>query len=118
MFFFLSTYEPRHDKTNKISVEQNECVHSKDSDQPGHPPSLISLRVRMKKAWVLSYILSYMFRLGECLSRSESSLCAHSFCWFCHVVAHILAVLSPFRFIAWLNDNEIILNEIVLLFLK
>ena len=30
-------YEPRHDKTNKMSAP------SKDSDQPGHPSSLISL---------------------------------------------------------------------------
>ena len=30
--------EPPHDKTNKIA-----CAPSEDSDQPGHPPSLISL---------------------------------------------------------------------------
>ena len=29
-------YEPQHDKTNKMSY-----VPSEDSDQPGHPPSLI-----------------------------------------------------------------------------
>ena len=29
-------YEPAHDKTNKMT-----CVPSEDSDQPGHPPSLI-----------------------------------------------------------------------------
>ena len=41
---------------------------SEDSDQPGHPPSLIRVfAVRMKKAWVLSYSLS------RCLGRSESS---------------------------------------------
>ena len=27
--------------------------------------------------------------LGECPGWSESSLGAHSFCWFCHVAAHI-----------------------------
>ena len=31
--------EPPHDKTNKMAF-----APSKDSDQPGHPPSLISLR--------------------------------------------------------------------------
>ena len=32
---------------------------AKDSDQPGHPPSLIRVfAVRMKKTWVLSYLLS------------------------------------------------------------
>ena len=35
------------------------CAPSKDSDQPGHPPSLIRVfAVRMKKAWGLSYPLS------------------------------------------------------------
>ena len=29
-------FESQHDKTNKMT-----CVPSKDSDQPGHPPSLI-----------------------------------------------------------------------------
>ena len=32
----LQKFEPRNDKTNK-----NECAASEDSDQPGHPPSLI-----------------------------------------------------------------------------
>ena len=31
-----NTYEPPRDKTNKVT-----CAASKDSDQPGHPPSLI-----------------------------------------------------------------------------
>ena len=31
--------EPHRDKTNEIA-----CAPSEDSDQPGHPPSLISLR--------------------------------------------------------------------------
>ena len=40
------------------------CVPSEDSDQPGHPPSLIRVfAVRMKKAWVLSYPLSAQRRL-------------------------------------------------------
>ena len=30
------TYEPAHDKTNKMT-----SAPSEDSDQPGHPPSLI-----------------------------------------------------------------------------
>ena len=46
--------EPPHDKTNKMT-----CAHSEDSDQPGHPPSLITVfAVRMKKAWVFSCPLS------------------------------------------------------------
>ena len=40
------------------------CAPSEDSDQPGHPPSLIRVfAVRMKRAWVLSYPLSAQRRL-------------------------------------------------------
>ena len=31
-------FEPEHDKTYKMA-----CAPSKDSDQPGHPPSLIRI---------------------------------------------------------------------------
>ena len=97
IFFF----EPRHEKTcfmtwpgvyhNSFLVwattwqnQQNECAPSEDSDQPGRPPSLIRVfTVRMKKAWVLSYPFW-----------SESSLGAHSLCWFCHVAAHLLFTRS------------------------
>ena len=44
--------------------QQNECSPSEDSDQPGHPPSLIRVfAVRMKKPCVLSYPLSAKRRL-------------------------------------------------------
>ena len=50
-------FEPPHDKTNKMA-----CVPSEDSDQPGHPPSLIRVfAVCMKKACVLSYPWSASF---------------------------------------------------------
>ena len=36
--------------------QQNDCPASEDSDQPGHPPSLIrDFTVCMKKPWALSY---------------------------------------------------------------
>ena len=48
------TNEPPHDKTNKMARAPSE-----DSDQPGHPPSLIRVfAVHMKKAWILSYPLN------------------------------------------------------------
>ena len=51
--------EPPRDKSNKMA-----CAPSEDSDQPGHPPSLIrAFAVRMKKAWVLSYPMSAQRRL-------------------------------------------------------
>ena len=77
--------------------QQSDCAPSEDSEQPGHPPSLIRVfAVRMKKAWVLSYPLSAqwrLIRLGGCPGWSESSLGAHSFCWFCYVAAQILCML-------------------------
>ena len=48
------TDEPPHDNTNKMVR-----VPSEDSDLPWHPPSLVRVfAVRMKKAWVLSDLLS------------------------------------------------------------
>ena len=70
---WYSSFEPQHDKTNKCLFTQ------RDSDQPGHPPSLIRVfAVRMKKAWALtcSYTLNAQQRL-------------RSFCWFCHIAAHL-----------------------------
>ena len=73
--------------------QQSECAPSEDSDHPGHPPSLLRVfAVRVKKTWVLSYPLSAqrrLIRLGGCPGWSESSLDAYSFCWFCHVAAHV-----------------------------
>ena len=44
--------------------QQDGCAPSEDSDQPGHPPSLISVfAVRMKKPWDLNYTLSAQRRL-------------------------------------------------------
>ena len=44
--------------------QQSEYAPSEDSDQPGHPPSLIRVfAVRMKKPWVLSYPLSAQRKL-------------------------------------------------------
>ena len=51
--------EPHHDKTNKMS-----CAPSEDSDQPGHPPSLIRVfTVCIEVAWTLSYSVSAQRRL-------------------------------------------------------
>ena len=57
--FMEDKYELPHDKTNKMA-----CAPSEDSDQPGHPPSLIRVfAIRMKKPWVLNYPLSAQQRL-------------------------------------------------------
>ena len=77
--FTIKMYKLEQDKNNKIT-----CAPSEDSDQLEHPLRLIRVfAVRMKKAWVLSYQLSAQRRLWSDW-RTESSLGAQSFCWFCH----------------------------------
>ena len=81
--------EPPHDKTNEMI-----WAPSEDSDQPGHPPSLIRVfAVCMKKAWVLSYPLSAQRRLWSDWADAQADLSrrwAHShFVGFCHEAAHI-----------------------------
>ena len=63
-------YEPPRDKTNKKA-----CAPSEDSDQPGHPPSLIRVfAVRMLKTWVLSYPLSAQRRLWSDWADAQADL--------------------------------------------
>ena len=85
--------ELHRDKTNKMA-----CAPSKDSDQPGHPPSLIRVfAVRLKKARILSYPLSAQRRLWSDWANAQADLSlrwAHMpFCWFCHNVAHLFSIL-------------------------
>ena len=87
MWFAWFINEPHRDKTNKMA-----CAPSKDSDQPGHPPSLSRVFVvRMKKAWVLSYPLSAQRRLCSDWADAQADLSlrwAHMpFCWFRHDTA-------------------------------
>ena len=77
-------YEPPHDKSNKMI-----CAPSEDSDQPGHPHSLIRVfAVRMKKHWALNYLLSAHSEDSDQTGRMLHW--AHrSFYWFCHAAAHM-----------------------------
>ena len=55
--------------------QQNECAPNEDSDQPGHPPSLIRVfAIRMKKASVLSYPLSAQRRLWSDWTDAQTDL--------------------------------------------
>ena len=66
---------PQHDKTNKMTYAPSE-----DSDQPGHPPSLIRVfAVRMKKHWDAQADLSLHW-------------VQRSFCWFYHEAAQIVSI--------------------------
>ena len=78
----LMSYELPRGKSNKVA-----CAPSEDSDQPGHPPSLIRVfAVRMKKAWVLSYPFSAEQRLSDWAdAQADQSL---------RLVAVMLLVLS------------------------
>ena len=73
-----------HDKTNKLT-----CAPSRDSDQPGHPSSLMrAFVVRMKKHWAFNYLLSEDWS-DRADAQAGLSICwAHmSFCWFCRAAA-------------------------------
>ena len=69
--------------------QQSDCAPSEDSDQPGHPPSLIRVFAgRMKKAWVLSYPLSAQRRLWSDWAAAQADLSlrwAHS-----HIVGFVM----------------------------
>ena len=69
------------------------CAPIEDSDQPGHPPSLIRVfAVRMKKAWVLSYPLSAHRRLWSDQAESQADL---SLRWaHCHFVGFVMVRLK------------------------
>ena len=83
----------------------NECVPSKDSDQPGHPPSLIRvLAVRMKKAWVFSYPLSAQRRLWSDWADAQADLSllrAHS-----HFVGFVMSRLIFIWHALGFNEND------------
>ena len=67
-----------HDKTIRAASwqnHQNDCAPSEDSDQHGHPPSLIRVfAVRMKEGWVLSYPLSAQGRLWSNWADDQADL--------------------------------------------
>ena len=80
------------------------CVPCKDSDQPGHLPSLIRVfAVRMKKCWVLSYPWSTgctCHLVGFVMLRLT---------WYCQAVVNIN---SPFRINIWAPSSEFVSSSI------
>ena len=79
-------------------TQQNECAPIEDSDQPGHPPSLIrDFAVRMKKAWVLCYPLSAQRRLWSDWADAQADL---SLRWArSHFVCFVMLWLIWFTYI-------------------
>ena len=61
-----------------VTNQQNDCAPNEDSDQPGHPPSLIRVfAVRMKNAWVLTDPLSAQRRLWSAWADAQAYLSLH-----------------------------------------
>ena len=96
----MVSYEPRHDKTNKMVVGP-----AKTQISLGIRPDWSVFAVRMKKAGVLTYPLSAQRRLwSDCADTQAdlSSLGAHTFCWFCHALAYIyIWIVQPVATYVW-----------------
>ena len=84
-----SIFEPLHDKTNKMA-----CAPSEDSDQPGHPPSRISLHCAYwvgKDPSFLQADSEDSDKTGR-MPRLTCPRWAHMpFCWFCDNAAHFIS---------------------------
>ena len=79
--------------------QQSDCAPSKDSDQPGHPPSLIRVfAVRMKKTWVLSYPFSAQRRLWSDWADLICLRWAHTY-----FVGFVMSWLKWFRYPCYVN---------------
>ena len=91
-------------------TQQNECAPSEDSDQPGHPPSLIRVfAARLKKAWVLNYPLSAQWRLWSDWADAQADLSlrwAHS-----HFVGFVMSRLIYFHFCRKLCLRRILIGK-------
>ena len=101
----LTENEPIYWKQKWAALWQNQqcgCAPSEDSDQPGHLPSLIKVfAVCMKKAWVLSYVMSRQWRHWSdwAEAQADPSLCwAHS-----HFVGFVMRRLKP---VMWTVKQE------------
>ena len=79
--------------------QQSDCAPSEDSDQPGHPPSLIRVfAVRMKKTWVLSYPFSAQRRLWSDWADLICLRWAHTY-----FVGFVMSWLKWFRYPCYVN---------------
>ena len=90
--------------------QQTDCAPSEDSDQPGHPPSLIRVfAVRLKKHWVLSCPLRAQWRLWSDWADARLNTQADpSRCW-----AHSHFVDFAMKRLNYYDDDQDILLTIV-----
>ena len=89
----LFIYEPPRDKTNKMTVRPAKTQISLGIRPVWSESSLSAWRKLGSLAthWAHSEDSD---RMGGCPGWSESSLGAHSFCWFCHEAAHIVTMID------------------------
>ena len=85
----VKTFEPRHDKTIQMSVRPPKTQISLGIRPVWSESSLCALWVANDPSFFLRTAKA-VIRLGGCPGWSESSLGVHSFCWVCHVAAHII----------------------------
>ena len=81
---------PRHDKTNKVSVRPAKTHISLGIRPVWSESSLCAQWVAKDPSFLHADSEDSVIRLGGCPGWSESSLGAHPFCWFWHVVAQIV----------------------------
>ena len=89
IIILIATCEPPHDKTNKMT-----CAPKEDSDQPGHPPSLIRVfAVRSMGSWGPNVSSCGQRRLWSDWANAQADLSLRwayrSLCWFCPEAAHV-----------------------------
>ena len=104
-------------------TKQSDCAPIEDSDQPWHPPRLIrvlawasaqsdqslccALNGKVRTQAFFMRTAKTLIRLGGCPGWSESSLGAHSFCYFCHVAAQIVfRWYETYYTQSWLNSRK------------
>ena len=77
----------------RMAKPTNWCAFSEDTDQPGHPPSLISVfAVSMKKACALSYQMNAQRRLWSAWASAQADLSlrwVHAILLVCRQLAQI-----------------------------
>ena len=97
---------PRHIWAAALQNQRNDRAPSEDSDQPGHPPSLIGLigvfAVRSMGSYGPKFSSCGQRRLWSDWADAQADLSlrwAHMpFCWFCHEAAHLKTGFGRFHF--------------------
>ena len=85
------------------------CTHSKDLDQAGHPPSLISICWPLEEAWVLSYRVSAQRRLIRLGGYLDCSVFTGR---TCHFVRFVMRWLISYFLVLELAGLQVLVREL------